>query len=346
MLKKVLAVFMVAALTGFALAAEMEDPANIPEKYSEDKAEIAVIISTNTGLDSVNHFIAWKAKHLLEEKSNGRIYATVYEAGALGGDRENLEALQQGTTDFFVTMNSIFVNFAPRVGVFDLPNALPNLEIGRKVLDSEILDIVRPDYEKAGFKLYAFSDAGFRQTTSSKPVRSMADFAGLKIRTMENPNHLAYWSALGANPTPMDFSELYISLQQGTIDAQENPYDLIVANKLYEPQKYIIETNHLMHTIIMAGSKEKFDSYPEDLKPIVEAAIKEASQYGRQAADNRIEGRKKIVTDYGCEILTVSPAMRQEMVSRLNKVYDNIAKVVGEDLVKQYQGIIARIEKQ
>lgn len=333
-------------LFGSCVAAEFVDPATLKSSASEAKAEVAMIISTATGLDSVNHFIAWKAKHLLEEKSGGRIYASVYEAGALGGDRENIEGLQNGTVDFFVTVSSAYVPFAPKTGIFDLPNALPTLEIGRKALDSRILDMVRPDYEAAGFKFYGFSDAGFRQTTSSRPVRSMEDFKGLKIRTMENPNHMAYWSALGANPTPMDFSELYISLQQGAIDAQENPYDLIVANKLYEPQKYMIETNHLMHTLTMNGSKLKYDALPGDLKPIVDAAIREALDYGRAAADARIESRKKIVTDHGCEILTVSPEFRRQMLSRLDGVYARIRKDVGSELVDAYLSIIAELEKQ
>lgn len=350
MLKRYFAFAAALALAGCihgAIAAEtLVDPATIKGTATEDKAEVVMVISTATGMDSVNHFIAWKAKHLLEEKSGGRIYANVYEAGALGGDRENIEGLQNGTVDFFVTISSAYVPFAPRTGVFDLPNALPNLKIGRKALDSEILNLVRPDYEAAGFKFYGFSDAGFRQTTSSRPIRSMNDFKGLKIRTMENPNHLAYWSALGANPTPMDFSELYISLQQGTIDAQENPYDLIVANKLYEPQKYMIETNHLMHTLTMNGSKVKYDALPEDLKPIVDAAIRGALDYGREAADARIEGRKKIIVDYGCEILDVTPEMRAEMLNRISPVYDGIRKSVGSDLVDKYLAIIAELEKK
>ena len=350
MLKKYLAVWALFLLTaGVARvcgATDLVDPATLKGTASENTAEVAMVITTATGLDSVNHYIAWKAKHLLEEKSGGRIYAEVYEAGALGGDRENIEGLQNGTVDFFVTISSAYVPFAPRTGVFDLPNALPDLAVGRETLDSGILDLVRPDYEAAGFKFFGFSDAGFRQTSSSRPIRNMDDFKGLKIRTMENPNHMAYWSSLGANPTPMDFSELYISLQQGTIDAQENPYDLIVANKLHEPQKYMIETNHLMHTLTMNGSKLKYDALPDDLKPVVDAAIREALDYGRMAADARIESRKKIITDYGCEILTVSPELRREMLSRLDGVYNGIRKSVGADLVDAYLKIIADIEKQ
>ena len=93
------------------------------------------------------------------------------------------------------------------------------------------------------------ADQGFRVMSTNKPVNSFADFKGQKIRTMENSYHLAFWKALGANPTPMSFSEVYIGLQQHTIDAQENPYEVIVSNNLYEQQDYVVETNHLPHLI-------------------------------------------------------------------------------------------------
>lgn len=130
------------------------------------------------------------------------------------------------------------------------------------MLDGPILAELQAAYEADGLKLFGYADSGFRVMTSSKAVRQMSDFSGIKIRTMENPNHIAYWQALGANPTPADFSELYMSLEQGTLDAQENPYDLIVANKLYEPQAYVIETNHLLHTLNMVAARPPMTPCP------------------------------------------------------------------------------------
>jgi tripartite ATP-independent transporter DctP family solute receptor len=325
-------------------AEELVNPSTIPSKFSQDKAQFVLNIATPVAEDSVNHYISYHAKHLMEERSNGRLFANIYEASSLGGERETIEGMLSGTIDFFVTISAAFTPFAPRTGIFDLPNAYPNLEVARKTLDSDFLQLLVPDYEAAGFKMFGFSDAGFRQTTSSKPLKKIEDFRGLKIRTMENPNHIAYWKALGANPTPMDFSEVYISLQQGTIDAQENPYDLIVANKLYEPQKYIIETNHVIHGLTMMMSKLKYDALPDDLKEIVEKSAKEALAYGRHVADVRIESRKKIVTDYGCVIDLVSPELREQMLANLKGVYDEMRKATGDQIMDTFLKRIVDIE--
>lgn len=104
--------------------------------------------------------------------------------------------------------------------------------------------------------------------TTNKKVENLSDFKGQKIRTMENSYHMAYWKNLGASPTPMTFSEVYIGLQQGTIDAQENPYEVIVSNKLYEQQDYVVETNHLPHLISLIVSEEFFDSLTEKQQQI------------------------------------------------------------------------------
>ena len=116
-------------------------------------------------------------------------------------------------------------------------------------------------YQKGGYKLLGYADQGFRVMSTNKNVKSIKDFKGQKIRTMENSYHLKFWKTLGANPTPMTFSEVYIGLQQGTIDAQENPYEVIVSSKLYEQQDYVVETNHLPHYISLIVSDEFYNSF-------------------------------------------------------------------------------------
>jgi tripartite ATP-independent transporter DctP family solute receptor len=320
------------------------DPASIKSEYTQDKAKYVFSIATPTAEDSVNHFIAWKFKHLIQDRSKGQMFANTYEASTLGSERETVEGMLGGTVDFYITISSGFVAFVPRSGVLDLPNAYPSIAVARKVLDGEIPRLLEADYTKAGLKLLGLSDAGFRETTSSRSIQKMEDFKGLKIRTMENANHIAYWKALGANPTPMDFNELYISLQQGAVDAQENPYDLIVANKLYEPQKYIVETHHLLHGLALMASKAKFDALPADLQKIVVESAKEAVAYGREIADKRIDSRKKTVTDYGCKIEIVSPEMRKQMIASLSGVYATMRKNIGDDLVDKFVAAIAEAE--
>ncbi len=170
-----------------------------------------------------------------------------------------------------------------------------------------------------------------------------ADYAGnmVVIRTLTGMAN-AVCAAFDA----MDFSEVYISLQQGTIDGQENPYDLIVANKLYEPQKYITETNHVLHNLTMIMSKVRYDSFPADLQAIIKRTIEEALKYGRVVADRRIESRKQIVLDYGCEINLMSPELRQAILDRIGPVEERIRRDVGNDLVDMYKRVTAQAERE
>ncbi len=298
-------------------------------------------VGTNTAEDSVNQLLAEKFKELIEERSDGAVTVTIYSNGALGGDAELTESCIAGTVDFIIGMTGSLVNYIPEAALFDLPNVFPDLATAREVLDGPILADLQAAYEAGGLKLFGYADSGFRVMSSSKAVRQMSDFSGIKIRTMENPNHIAYWQALGANPTPSDFSELYMSLEQGTLDAQENPYDLIVANKLYEPQSYIIETNHLLHTLNMVGSKATYDALPADIQQLVSECAAEAHQYARQMADERIESQKATIQDAGLEIITLEPAMIQEMADTASNVYDLVREQIGDELVDE---LLAQVE--
>ena len=160
-------------------------------------------------------------------------------------------------------------------------------------------------YQKGGYKLLGYADQGFRVMSTNKNVKSINDFKGQKIRTMENSYHLKFWKTLGANPTPMTFSEVYIGLQQGTIDAQENPYEVIVSSKLYEQQDYVVETNHLPHYISLIVSDEFYQGLTKEQQKIIDQAAKTAQEKARESADDRRIQRQKVLEDEGMQIVDV-----------------------------------------
>lgn len=164
----------------------------------------------------------------------------------------------------------------------------------------------------------------------------MSDFNGQKIRTMENPYHLAFWKSIGSNPTPMSFSEVYIGLQQHTIDAQENPYEVIVSNRLYEQQDYVVETNHLPHLITLIMNDEFFKDMPEEDQKIMQEAAQTATEYARQASDDRIADRVKTIEDSGTEIITVDEKTHNELVEASSSVRESIEKAVDPAIYKAY----------
>lgn len=290
---------------------------------------------------TINYMIVEKFKELIEERSGGKITIELYTGGQLGGDNEMFQGCRDGSIDIITSMSSGLVDFVPEEAIFDLPNLFPNVETMRAVLQGDFMDTMN-DFNKAGgFMVIGYSDAGFRQLTSNKPVRSVADFSGLKLRTMNNQYHMAYWQALGASPLPMDFNEVYMGLQQGTIDGQENPYMNIVGNSMQEVQDYIVETNHLGHIIIVCMNNALYDGLPENVRNLVDECIAEAVQYGNERADESIAEYKKICEDAGCEIISLSEDDLAQMQEAASVVYDMVRQNLGEELVNE---VLASVE--
>ena len=162
---------------------------------------------------------------------------------------------------------------------------------------------------------------------------------------MENKYHVQYWQALGANPTPLPFSELYLALQQGTVTGQENPYEVIVATKLYEVQKYVVDTNHLFHYITIIMSKSIYDKLPAADQKLIRDAAREVIVWGREQADKRHADRVSILKKHNVKIIELNEKMLGEMQAKSKPVYDNITKAVGGDLVKKLQDAVKESAK-
>ena len=297
-------------------------------------------IALDSPEDTVTYLFAKKFKDLLGTKSAGRMAVQIYSNGQMGGDKEITESVQAGNIDFGVQNTAPQVNFIPELAVFDMPSALPDIKTARAVLDGPFLEKIKAVYEKSGFKILGFADQGFRETSTNKKIVTIKDFKGQKIRTMENPYHVAYWKALGSNPTPMAFSEVYIGLQQGTIDAEENPYETIVSAKLYEQQKYVVNTNHIFHLVTLIGNPAKYKALSAKDKKIVDDSAKEATLWAREQTDKRVADRVKIMKDKGVEILEISPELQAEMAKRAESTYIMIRDKIGNELPDAYLAAI------
>ncbi len=304
-----------------------------------DEQRYAWPLGTSSPEDTVTQIYAVTFADEVNRLSEGKMKIQVYANSTIGGDRELLESCQDGDIPFVVQNTAPQVSFVPELCVFDLPCVFSTIEEARKSVDNpDFLSLTEPLYENAGFRLLGISDQGFRIMTTNKEIKSLDDFSGQKIRTMENSYHLDFWKAINANPTPMTFSEVYIGLQQKTIDAQENPYEVVVSSKFYEQQKYVVETNHLPHFITLIVSKDFYDSLTPEQQSIIDEAAKTATQYSRQQSDERIDGRINIIKENNTEILPVSDELRQQMIERSEDIYDSIRNVAGDELVDTYIG--------
>jgi tripartite ATP-independent transporter DctP family solute receptor len=289
--------------------------------------------------DTVTYLYGKKFADLISEASGGKMKVQIFANGTLGGDREALESCLGGDVNFIVQTTAPQVNFMPKLAVFDLPVAYATIDEVRNALDNEsFMKTIDKVYADGGYKLLGYADQSFRVMSTNKKVTTLEDFKGQKIRTMENPNHLAFWKALGANPAPMAFAEVYIGLQQGTIDAQENPYEVIVANKLYEQQKYIIQTNHIPHILSLITNKSLYEGLNDAEKAIIDKAVTEAKAYAREQADSRAEERMAAIEASGTEVVSVSAELYEQIKTAAQSVYDEVRAQVGDELVDAYLG--------
>lgn len=294
-------------------------------------------LATGSPEDTVTQIYAEKFAEEVGRLSEGRIKIQVYPNSVLGGDRELLESCYDGDIPFIVQNTATQVNFIPDTAVFDIPCAFESLdEVRRTVDDAHFMELMRESYRKAGYRLLGYSDQGFRVMSTNKEVGSLEDFKGQKIRTMENSYHIDFWKCLGANPTPMSYSEVYIGLQQHTIDAQENPYEVIVSNRLYEQQDYVVETNHLPHLISLIASEAFFQELPEQDRAIIMEAQEIAGEYSRKASDERIEDKIKVIEESGTRIISLDEGVRQEMLEAASDVCASIEDVVDPAILDVY----------
>jgi tripartite ATP-independent transporter DctP family solute receptor len=291
---------------------------------------VAMTVSEET----LNYKMYEKFKELIEARSSGAVKVNLFPNGQLGNDTEQIQGLINGSNDFSTTITSGVTSFVKEFGVFDLPNVFPDLAVMRKVLDDHsFIDALNVYSEPKNIKLMGLADAGFRETSSNVPINSVNDIRGLKIRVIQNPYHIAYWSALNANPLAMDFTEVYIGLQQKTIDAQENPYMNIVANKFYEVQDYIIETDHLGHVIVFLMNNNLYNSLPADIKNLVDQCVAESIVYTRGLADESIAEYKRTVENSGTKIISLTPAVKEQMQKQVSGVYDLVRRDIDNKLV-------------
>ncbi len=248
------------------------------------------IIKLGTTVNEQDSFqvAALKFGELVKERTKGAFVVEVYPNAALGDERTMLEGMQMGTLDMGLITSGPFVNFVPEFGMLDMPFLFANNAQAYKILDGEIGRSILGKLDGAGIKGLAYAERGFRNLTNSKrPVVKAEDIKGLKIRVMENEVYTSSFRALGANAVPMAWTEALTAFQQGTVDGQENPVNVIHAFKLWESQKYLTMTRHAYAAAIFTMSKALFDKLPADVQKIVKDAAQEAAVYERAwVADN------------------------------------------------------------
>jgi tripartite ATP-independent transporter DctP family solute receptor len=282
-----------------------------------------------------------KLEQIVEAKLPGKYDVQVYANAQLGDDVRATENVRMGTLEMVATSASPLTGLVPELNVFDLPFIVPDEKAADCVCDGPIGEKLSSALERKGIKLLAYYENGFRQLTNSvREVRTPDDLKRLKVRTMQNAIHLDAFRAMGANPTPMPFSEVFTALQQKTIDGQENPIPTIWLSKFHEVQKYVTLTNHVYGPHILLIGKKLWNSFPPEDRKIIADAAKESAVYQRTVNRKMNKDFVDELRETGVIVTELTTKQHQAFRDSVSSVYDEWEPKIGETLVEEFKAAI------
>ncbi len=345
-MKKVLTVVL-ALVMSLSLAAcgssSSSTAANSPAASNTPASSTApsVIIKLGHGQTEAHpyHLGAAKFAELVNTYTNGSVKVDIYPNGTLGAERDMVEGVSMGTIDACITTNAPLTNFDANFNVFEFPYLFETEEEAHTIMDSDIGQNLLAELQDQGIIGLCYFENGFRNVTNNtKEIKTVEDLAGLKIRTMESEIHLASFTAMGANPTPMSWGDVYTALQQGTIDGQENPAMAIVDGKIYEVNKYLSLTQHFYSPAELVLSKSLFDKLTPEQQQAVQKAADEASAYQREQAYEFNTGKIDELKNDGMIITEVD---KSSFRAACESVYEKYDAAYGES-IKAIQAMLGR----
>lgn len=282
-----------------------------------------------------SHKMLLALKDALEQYSDGKITVTIYPNSQIGSDSEMIASCVAGDVDIVYQTGSTHSTFVPETTLFDVPFLLSGYDkdkIYDVITHSEFRDMYNAANEAGGFKLLmlrAGSDG--MDFTANRPASSVADLAGLKIRTAQVEARMALWEALGANPTPMAFSELYMALQNGTVEGQENNLSNTLNTAIYDVNQYLFRTNHSSPSMELTMNKEKFDSLPQEYQDLLTQICDELSRYDWDLSVAMDDYYFDVLTqEHGMTACEISDEFLSELKEKAAPVIEDAKASVGD----------------
>ncbi len=291
---------------------------------------------------------AEKFKQLAEEKTRGRVKVEIYPNSQLYKDREELEALQLGAVQMLAPSLSKFGPMGAReFEVFDLPYLFPNRTALHRVMDGAIGSKLFAKLDSKGVTGLAFWDNGFKQMSSNRPLRTVADFKGQKMRIQSSKVLDAEMKALGAVPQVMAFSEVYSALQQGVVDGTENPVSNFYTQKMHEVQKHLTISNHGYLGYAVVTNKKFWDGLPADIRSALTAAMQETTAFERAIAQQENdEALEKVRAAKTTQVYVLPESEYAAWRKVLLPVHAEFEGIVGKDLIQGVYDVAAQVEKE
>lgn len=289
---------------------------------------------------------AEKFAEIVAAKSGGKLKVNLFPGGTLGSDAASVSALQGGTIEIVVLNSGILASQVKEFAVYDFPFMFATPQEADAVVDGPFGQGLHARLADKGIVGLAYWELGFRNLTNNRrAINKVDDIAGLKLRVIPNAINVDWVKALGANPTPLAFPELYAALEQRAIDGQENPLSVILANKFYEVQKFLTLTNHQYNPQSVIFSKKVWDTLSADERKILSDAAVEAGRFQRQVSRDAAAGQLAELRKLGMTVTELPPAEMAKLRDLMKPVIDKHSESVGVETVKAMHAEIAKVRR-
>ncbi len=288
---------------------------------------------------------AEKFAELVAAKSGGKLKVNVFPGGTLGGDAPNVSALQGGTIEMVLLNSGILASQVKPFEIYDFPFMFANANEADAVVDGAFGQKMHASLAEKGIVGLAYFELGFRNITNSKkPLATVEDIAGLKLRVIPNAINVDWVKAVGANPTPLAFPEVYAALEQKAIDGQENPLSVILANKFFEVQKHLAMTNHQYNPQSLIFSKKVWDGLSADEKKALQDSAVEASKFQRQVSRDASASTLDTLKKNGMQVTEFSAAEQAKLREKFKPVIDKHGAAIATT-VTELNAELAKLRK-
>ncbi len=296
--------------------------------------KITIRIAHIEAEDRSTHKALLKFKEYVENESKQRVDIQIFPNGLFGGDKESIEGVELGTIEMSLPAVSVLSSYDPKFGLIDMPFLFKSDEAIFKALDNELGSTYNKILDEKGFYNLGYNYNGPRCiSNNARPITEPKDLEGLKIRVMESPVFIDMFKALGANPTPMSFGEIFTALQQGTVSGQENAPSLVYASKFYEVQKYYSITDHTYSVMAILMNKKFFNDLPEDIQKILTTGAEtHLVKYQRELERSENADYIKKLESTGMKVNFITPENHAKFVEAVKPVYTKNEPIIGKDL--------------
>lgn len=304
------------------------------KKKSQDK--IVIKYGHNYAIDHPAELAGQRMAELLDEKTDGRIVLETYPSMQLGASRELMTGLMNGTVEMAIT--STFGTVEKKMLIAGMPYLFKDWEHVRKFRESEYAEELLRTLDSQNVHALGFWSVGFRAIGNTKrEVKTPEDLKGLLIRAFENEMLTDTLTALGVNTTVLPFGEVYVALQTGAIDGEENPFTNTYTMKFHESEKYKTETRHMHNFDILAVSKKLWDSLSDEDKKILEEVATEGTEYYNELTEETEKSFKQKLIDEGVTITPIDDY--QPWIDKVKPVYEKWEPIFGKELIENIRGL-------